>query len=249
MSAGTPLLWQYNFSNYNEKARWALDYKGIDHRRRSLMPGEPRAMAFSLRGTLPTLDLDGVRYGDSTEIIAALERLRPEPAVYPVEAAQRSAALALEDYFDEEVGHALRRAFFWEIHEDRGYMIDFISAGQPAAMKALLKLTFPLGWLYVSRRYAFTDEDAERAWVTLEGALDRIEVERAGGDYLVGDTFTVADLTAASLLWPLAWPDQFQYELPRLPANDRIDRLAAHPAAQWVGEMFRRHRGRSHEID
>src|SRR5919109_5395282 len=77
-----PVLWQYNFSNLNEKVRWALDYKGVAHVRRSLLPNGPRAMLFSLRGTLPVLDLDGDRIVDSTRIIEALERRYPEPALY-----------------------------------------------------------------------------------------------------------------------------------------------------------------------
>jgi hypothetical protein len=32
-----PVLWQFRLSHYNEKARWALDYKGIPHERRSLL--------------------------------------------------------------------------------------------------------------------------------------------------------------------------------------------------------------------
>jgi glutathione S-transferase len=82
MSGGPPVLWQYTFSNYNEKARWALDYKGIPHRRRSLFPAGPRALWFSRgEGTLPALDLDGRRIVDSTAIIAALEERQPEPAL------------------------------------------------------------------------------------------------------------------------------------------------------------------------
>ena len=27
----TPVLWQLEISHYNEKARWALDYKGVAH--------------------------------------------------------------------------------------------------------------------------------------------------------------------------------------------------------------------------
>ena len=34
-----PVLWQFKYSHYNEKARWALDFKRIPHRRRSLLPG------------------------------------------------------------------------------------------------------------------------------------------------------------------------------------------------------------------
>ena len=33
-----PVLWHIPLSHYNEKVRWALDYKGIAHRRRVLGP-------------------------------------------------------------------------------------------------------------------------------------------------------------------------------------------------------------------
>jgi glutathione S-transferase len=33
-----PVLWQFAFSHFNEKVRWALDWKGIPHVRRSLPP-------------------------------------------------------------------------------------------------------------------------------------------------------------------------------------------------------------------
>lgn len=55
--ATPPVLWQYNVSNFNEKVRWALDYKAIAHVRRSLVPNMPRALLFSVRGTLPVLEL------------------------------------------------------------------------------------------------------------------------------------------------------------------------------------------------
>jgi glutathione S-transferase len=249
MTAKVPTLWQYNFSNYNEKARWALDLKGIPHRRRSLMPGEPRALAFSLRGTLPALDIEGRRYGDSTEIIAALERIEPQPPLYPSDPAARDRALAIEDQFDEEVGHALRRALFWDFRDNRPYMIDFITQQQPAALRLMMRATFPAGWAYVSRRYTFTERDAAEAWVTVERALDRIEALRAGGPYLVGDAFTVADLTAAALLWPIAWPPEFPYRLPELPASPKLERLREHPTAGWIGDVYARHRPPSAEVD
>jgi hypothetical protein len=34
----TPLLWHIPLSHYNEKVRWALDYKRIAHRRQVLGP-------------------------------------------------------------------------------------------------------------------------------------------------------------------------------------------------------------------
>jgi glutathione S-transferase len=91
--------------------------------------------------------------------------------------------------------------------------------------------------------------EADRAVVS--AALDRIEHERAGRAYLVADTFTVADLTAAALLSPLLQPPEIQYPLQvELPAYVQAYRatLLQHPATQWAAGIYRQHRGRSAEI-
>jgi glutathione S-transferase len=143
-----PLLWQYSFSNFNEKARWALDFKGVPHDRRSLMPGTPRAMAFSRGdGTLPVLDLDGERIVDSTRIIEALERRIPERPLYPEDPAERRQALELEDYFDEHAGHDMRRVGFWEFRDERAYGRAFLTTDQGRlkrlAARAVIPVVFP----------------------------------------------------------------------------------------------------------
>jgi glutathione S-transferase len=76
-------------------------------------------------------------------------------------------------------------------------------------------------------------------------ALDRLEAELAGREYLTGDGFTVADLTAAALLYPLVLPA----EGPRLNARPATlasfrQSLAERRAFRWVEETFRRHRRR-----
>jgi len=250
VSDGLPVLWQYSFSNYNEKARWALDFKGVPHRRRSLMPGWPRSLWMS-RGdrTLPVVDLDGRRVMDSTRIIAALEQRFPEPALYPQEAEERRRALELEDFFDEHTGHDMRRVGFWEARGDLPYALRFMTTDQPRIAAAVarvgLRATFPLVWRYMSARYAFDEEAVARSRETLQRGLDRIEAERDGGDYLVGQSFTVADLTAAALLYPLVWPPEFPYGLPESPRWDFMEPIRGHPALDWIGETWRRHRGSS----
>src|SRR5512145_2912686 len=102
------VLWHIEISHYNEKARWALDYKRIPHERRVPMPGLHgfRAMVLT-RGAqrrLPVVKLNGGRpIGDSTAIIAALEEYAPEPALYPADPGERARALELEDFFDEQL--------------------------------------------------------------------------------------------------------------------------------------------------
>ena len=248
MSDELPVLWQYSFSNYNEKARWALDYKRIRHRRRSLMPGGPRAILFSRGdGTIPVLDVDGRRIVDSTAIIAALEERRPEPALYPADSDERRRALDLEEFFDEEAGHDMRRVGFWEARQNLDYALAFMTTDQPKVRRAIgrvgLSAAFPGVWRYMNARYGFNEEAVVRSRRTLIAGLDRIESERAGGDYLVGDAFSVADLTAAALLYPLVWPAEYQYPLPDPPEWRFLDGHRDHPALEWIREIWRRHRG------
>src|SRR4029453_2245218 len=115
-----PVLWQFAFSHFAEKVRWALDWKGVPHVRRTLLPGAhyPRVWWVSGQGTIPVLRLDGRVIADSTAIIAALEQWRPEPPLYPRDAADRRRALALEEFFDEQLGHYLRRVIMARGLED-----------------------------------------------------------------------------------------------------------------------------------
>jgi len=250
VNGDSPVLWQYSFSNYNEKARWALDFKGISHRRRTVAPGSPRGFWLSRGdGTLPAVDLDGERIIDSTAIIAALERRQPDPPLYPADPEERRRALELEDFFDEHAGHDMRRVGFWELRENLDYGLAFMTTDLPrvraGVVRARLRLAFPVVWRYMNGRYDFTEETVERSRAVLVAALDRIESERNGGDYLVGESFTVADLTAAALLYPLVWPPEFQYELPVPPQLDFMDPIRDHPALDWIRETWHRDRGAS----
>jgi glutathione S-transferase len=245
-----PILWQYNFSNFNEKARWALDYKGVAHVRHSLLPNAPRAMLFSLRGTLPVLDLDGKRIVDTTRIIEALEHRYPEPALYPQAAAERQRALELEDFFDEEAGHDVRRAAFYDLRDDPDYVSALLTTGRGATTRRIFRtlMSLPGSMAYANRRYRFYPSDAELAQTKVVAALDRIVAELGPSGYLVGSDFSVADLTAAALLFPLAWPAELQYDYPDPPEWQLMKSLDRHPGVNWIRRIYRRHRGSSAEI-
>jgi len=100
-------------------------------------------------------------------------------------------------------------------------------------------------------RHKISDTRLEADRATVNAALDRIEQERQRRPYLVGEAFTVADLTAAAMLSPLLQPPEIQYpvrvELPPYLRDYRAT-LLRHPAAQWAAEIYRLHRGRSAEV-
>jgi glutathione S-transferase len=249
-----PVLWHISFSNFNEKARWALDYKQIAHVRREAPLGLHPVWAWRIGGgrTFPLLVLDGEAIGDSTRIIEELERRHPDLPLYPAAPADRARALELEDFFDENAGHDMRRVGFWELRENLDYGVSFMTTDQSRVRRAAgrtgLKVAFPFVWRYMSARYAFNEEAVKRSRETLIAALDRIEAERSGGDHLVGEEFSVADLTAASLLYPLVWPAEYQYDLPEATEWEFLEGNRDHPALRWITETWRRHRGTSAAI-
>jgi glutathione S-transferase len=249
-----PVLWHIPVSHYNEKVRWALDLKGVEHERRAPLPGAHLAVAAWLtRGrawTFPVLELDGRAIADSSAILAALEERWPEPPLLPADEGERRRALALEDHFDEAAGPAVRLLAFHELRRDAQGLGDFTATLLPRALagSGVVRAVASRGTAaYVQARYGVAPEDAaERARATILAAFDRLEaeLERAGGDHLAGDRFSVADLTAAALLAPLVRPP----EGPRLP--EPAPALAAftaplreRPGGQWVLRTFARHRG------
>jgi glutathione S-transferase len=245
-----PLLWHIPLSHYSEKARWALDYKRIAHHRQVLGPDYLiRAWRATGRGTLPILFLDGRAIGDSTHIIAALEERYREPALYPGDATARQRALALEDYFDEQLGPALRASIVTPLfRHDPDVALRLLTTGMPDRAYQTLR---PLGRIfpaYYRFRHKISDAKLHADRATVDAALDRIEQERQGRAYLVGDAFTVADLTAAALLGPLLQPREIQYplrvELPPYLQDYRAS-LLRHPAMQWAADIYRLHRGGS----
>jgi glutathione S-transferase len=190
----TPVLWHIPFSHYSEKARWALDYKGIAHRRRVLGSNYLiRVWRATGQGKLPVLWLDGRAIADSTRIIAALEEHYPEPPLYPHEAAARQRALALEDDLDETLGPALRAAVVTPLfRHDPDTALRMLTTGMGSkaypGLRPLLRV-FP--WFY-RFRHKISERNLERDRAVVAAALDRIEHTRQGRAYLVGEAFTVA---------------------------------------------------------
>ena len=248
-----PVLWQFRSSHYNEKARWALDYKQIAHERRSLLPGlhVPMVVLRTGQKTLPVLILDGKATSDSTRIIEALEGLKPDPPLYPKDPADRRRALDLEEYFDEEFGSHVRRAFFFEILPDTDYSASFLSMECAERTRRMYRAIFPALAIAMRLDMGITPATAARSREKVAAGLDRIAAERQPSGYLVGDRFSVADLTAAALCAPLVAPQEFPYPFPQpIPESAArwCESYAKHPSFSWALDMYRRHRGASAEI-
>jgi glutathione S-transferase len=248
-----PVLWQFRQSHYNDKVRWALDWKRIAHVRRSLLPGMhmPRVLWMTGQKSVPVLVLNGKAIADSTRIIEALEQLQPDPPLYPSDDAARRRALELEEFFDEELGPHIRRAWFFLLLPETDFSASLMASGCGATTQRVYRAFFPVIRELMKLDMGINAASAERSRAKLGAALDRIEAELQPSGYLVGDCFSVADLTAAALLFPIVLPPEFPYApptpLPAAAARFR-DAFTGRRAFQWAAEMYRRHRGPSAEV-
>ena len=237
----TAVLWHIELSHYNEKARWALDYKGVPYELRAPMPGFHGARAlYETRGKqrrLPVLELDGRTIGDSTAIIAALEEHTPDPPLYPADPAERARALELEDYFDEELGPEIRRFGWHHLLADPDAAAEALFRGESPLRARVLRTTFGVARACRSGRTTGSTPTATRSrgarsWPS----MDRLEAELDGREYLAGDTFSVADLTAAALFTPLIRPPERPFMPDAVaPAPGGVRRRADGPPRRAVG--------------
>lgn len=249
----TPELFQFFASHYNEKARWALDYKGIAHVRRTLLPGPHQRPIQRLTGRtqVPVLKIGDEVVSESSHILDWLESRHPEPPLYPAGAEERARALQVQRFFDDEIGPAVRLAAFYDVMPDRTYLPRIFSQTKPAVTRALYAAMFPITRRIIRKSMNINAETASAARERVAEGLDFVVKEAGPGGYLVGDGFSVADLTAASLLaiavplpdTSMRWPE------PRAKlARDWHERWAGHPGVEWVSNMWKRHRGSSAEI-
>ena len=245
----TPELFQFEFSHFNEKARWAFDWKRVPHRRHSYLPGFHMLPIMRLSGqrAVPVVRADGRVIAGSDDIIDWLELAYPLPPLYPDDPARRREALELQRWFDEEVGPAVRRAFFFDLLPDTAYAARCFTTDRGGAVTALYRAMFPVTRIIMQRDMRIDADGAARGRAVTEQALALV-ADRGRSGHLVGDRFSVADLAAASLLSPVTCPPESPAVLPQprsAGAQAWLARWAAHPGTAWVLETYRRHRGAS----
>lgn len=241
-------LHQFLFSHFNEKARWALDFKGVQHERRSYLPGPHMARLKKLSGRTqtPVLTVAGEVICGSAAIIDVLEARFPQPALYPADPGLQAAALALQSHFDSELGPATRTALFSVLVNEGGYLTRMFARDASRPSRALYRASFPIARSMIAKGNGVTDADnVKRAFAITEATLDEVANQVAATGYLCGERFCVADLTAASLLAPLAVLEHQDMARPQ-PVPDALQafyaRWAGHPALAWVRDQYARHR-------
>ncbi len=181
-------------------AQLMLAHKGIAFKRTDLMPvvskGALRAFGFP-RNTVPALKIDGVRTQGSREIARELDRLRPEPPLFPEDAGKRTAVEEAERFGDEELQHPVRQMIWWCLRKDMSPLVGF-SEGAKLGIpinSVTVKSSAPL--VMLSARFnESTDANTRDALAALPGLLDTVDAAIAAGT-IDGEELNAADFQIA----------------------------------------------------
>ena len=241
-------LHQFEFSHFNEKARWALDYKGISHTRNSYLPGPhiPAIKKITGQTQTPVLQIEGDFTPGSAEIIARLEQLHPTPSLYPANDDDLTRALALQTELDEQLGPAARTVIFSGLINEPDYLVSMFGKSKGLLKRTLYRATYPMAKRLMAQGNGVDNQaNIDHSFASVQAWLDRIQGELGENDYLVANQFSVADLTAASLLAPIAnvsHPDMARPKPIPSSVQQIIDGFIEHPTIQWVQTIYERHR-------
>jgi glutathione S-transferase len=240
-------LYDFTFSHYSEKARWALDFKGVPYTPRHLVPGFHMRTTRKLapRSCVPILKTDRTVIQGSSEIIDFLEQTFPERSLTPLDSQDAKAAVEWEKYLDEEIGVTLRLWFYHHTLADRDRAIRFLCTDATWLQRSLFALSFaPIRrkMTELMNINAQTASSAERRFAL---AFDRLDQALERGPFLVGNRFSRADLSACALLWPLCRPGESESEVAALlsPTVSALRKQLQHRRFYgWVLERYQEHR-------
>jgi glutathione S-transferase len=166
-----PTLHGVSLSPFVRKTRVYCAEKGIDVDLVPVMPGstDPEYRRKSPLGKIPCLEDGDFVLPDSSCICAYLERVHPEPALYPADPAEYGRALWYEEYADTKLLEATIVPFV-----ERVINAKFLrkEADEERVRRALEKVA--------------------------PGVFDYLESQLEDRDYLVGNRFSIADIAAAT---------------------------------------------------
>ncbi|SFU89843.1 glutathione S-transferase [Methylobacterium sp. 174MFSha1.1] len=187
MSTPQIILHHYAFSPYAEKVRLALGLKGLDWGSVDVAMMPPRPLLDPLSGgyrRIPVLQVGADIYCDTHAILPALERLHPEPSLYPT------------------LGPALTEGLTYGLERDLWLAVIGITVHFAGDLPEAFLRDRKDDYLYVDISHAAMEPDfARNAQRVASWAAWLTQALADGRRFLGGDKPGAADLAHYHLLW------------------------------------------------
>jgi glutathione S-transferase len=245
--ADLPVLIVIPVSHFCEKARWALDRAGIAYATESHMPMLHWAATVPRGGrSVPLLvTTDAGALCDSRDILEyANAHAPPDGKIYPDSAAERAEVDELSAEFDRKLGPSTRRWVYFHAFADKAVALSFLGADVSALQRNAFGAMFPVARAMMRRAMKVDAPNTERSVEYVRKTFAAIGARLGGRRFLVGDRFSAADLTFASLAAPMILPPEYSVKIPgrdRMPREmlPLVEELRATPAGAHALRMFR----------
>jgi glutathione S-transferase len=183
-------------------ARLMLERKAIPYKRRDLIPVASKGILKAARFpgvTVPALQLDGRRVQGSTEIARELDRVQPEPPLFPSDPEKRATVEEAERWGDEVLQERARRMSWWALKRNRDALASYAEGARLGIPTGLAMRTSAPVVAAAARLNQATDDNVRADLAALPGDLERIDAWIADG-VLGGDELNAADYQIATSL-------------------------------------------------
>jgi glutathione S-transferase len=183
-------------------ARLMLEQKGIAYKRTDLLPvvskGVLRAAGFP-GVTVPALKIDGRKIQGSTQIARELDRLQPEPPLFPADPEKRAAVEEAERFGEQVLQPPMRQILWWAIKQDKEPLRSYsVGAKLGVPIGLAMKTAAPI--VALSARFNEADDDhVRRSLAELPAMLQKVDEWIAAG-VLGGEQLNAADFQIATSL-------------------------------------------------
>ncbi len=223
-------LYQFELSQFSEKVRLVLDYKGLAYRKIEVVPGVGQLELFRMSGQtrVPVLKDGNTVIADSTSIALYLDGLYPDRPIIPTNPQQKANCLLLEQWADDAIGTKGRKILL-EGLKNSNLRTSILPTGTPDLLKNLIG-SIPREALDVlALGVGLTPEAIRAAKAEMHRSLESVCLLLAQNPYLTGDTPTLADLTIAGLSLVLKIPDGPYLNIPENLKGKGIPGFADNP--------------------
>ena len=210
-------------------AKLMLEHKGIPYKRVDLMPviskGLLRVMRFP-GNTVPALKLDGDRVQGSREIARELDRIKPDPPLFPSDPEQRVKVEEAETWGDSFQQNP-RQLSWWAFKRDRSPLASY---SEGARLGIPVGLAVKTGARSSPPRQNSTRRPTKNVradLASLPGHLDRIDGWIADG-VMGGEELNAADFQIAPSIRLAMTFDDLRPAIEKRPAGELATRVIPH---------------------
>ncbi len=179
--------------------RLLLEQKGIAYKRVDLLPVISKLVVRALGfpgATVPALKIDGRRVQGTRAISRELDRIQPDPPLFPSDPAARAAVEEAERFGDEQLQPLFRQIPYWAYLKD---LSPLRSYSEGAKIGIPIGLAMKTAWPIIklaSRFNEASDENVRRDLAELPAQLQKVDDWIAAG-VLGGEQLNAADLQIA----------------------------------------------------